>query len=42
MNNKIISNLKTIGLDNLKNEIITSLKSKKYFEYKNKFKSYCV
>ena len=38
--------LKVMGLDNLKDEILSNLKSKKYFEYKNKsqeqFKRYCV
>lgn len=44
--NQIESDLKMIGLDKLKEEILSKLKNKTYFEYKTKiniqFKKYCV
>ena len=42
----LLEGLKTIGLEELKDEVVKSLKAKKYFEYKNKsdeqFKKYCI
>lgn len=43
---KLIEDLKMMGIENIKDDILCALKNKEYYEYKNKidsqFKKYCI